>query len=209
MLPRRIRHVLGLCLLAGALLLSLWGFWPPAEKRLAIDASSAPGAAGLPAGDYHLELVWPERLRAGDAGTIRATLVESGLDPQVHWTAEARLDLPGVPAEPGDTIQSPRLAEEPVAFAWTVRSRDPGRFSGRVWIFVQPVGGLSGSSAGEPGRTPLAALPVEVRVNRLAFLSGPASRAVGLIGIFAGLAWVLDQMVTYFRRRAAPRTHAG
>jgi hypothetical protein len=115
--------------------------------------------------------------------------------------AEARLDLPGVPATPGDTIQSPRLSEEPVSFAWTIRPRHPGRFSGRVWIFVQP--------AGEPGRTPLAALPVEVQVNRLAILSGPASRVVGLIGIFAGLAWILDQMVTYFRRRASLRGQAG
>ena len=123
---------------------------------------------------------------------MQATLRERGLDSQVQWMVESRLELPGLRVEPNETQQSPRLSEEPVSFTWTIHSPAPGRYPGRVWIFVQPALDAPGGEAeNNPGRNPLAALPVEVEVSSLLFLDGAAARTAGAAVLLAGFALVL------------------
>jgi len=208
MLPRRFRLVLGLILIAAATPLCLWGFWPPARNSREVNITPLPGLLPPQGGEYHLDLTWTGRLRAGEEALVQARLEESGLDDQVHWMVEARLELPGLQVEPNETQQSPRLTEEPVVFTWTVRGRNAGVYPGRVWIFVQPAQNGAGVEAENfSGRNPLAALPVEVEVTRLLFLNAKAARLAGVAALLAGLALLFWASRSPSRPGSAADTH--
>lgn len=199
MFPGRIRRILGLFLLAGALPVLLWGLWPSTSTSLEINASPDPNLEGLPTGDFSLELAWTERVRFGDSGEVRAKLLEQALVGQSSWIAEARLDLPEVRVEPGALLQSPRLMGEPLSFSWTIHPEKPGSYSGRVWVFMLPVRS-GGEVADETDRSPLAALPLELQVTRMLWLSGPGARAAGMAGFLAGFILNLDLFLSLVRR---------
>jgi len=157
------------------------------------------------AGGKILTLVWPRTLRRGDIGFITLTvktnpdeislpkIVEPFSDiipslPEAMQITEAKLDMPRMFVQPAGIISQPYEHTDEIVYEWRIVAHEDGIYSGTVWFYLYiPLTETNTLSNPEDDRTPVAALPVEVRVVSLVGMSGRTARIAGAGGLFLGI----------------------
>jgi len=186
----------------------LWSIWPAGETRQVLEvpaaqfhpgsgASAAQSQGQVGAEKREIVLVTPRNLRVGYPGMIRFD-VSGGGDPAVEGyvvEAQARLELPGVSADPPGAIGQPLLPGKPVAFTWRVRADHPGRLPGRVWLFVRFI-----PTNGDPiDERAISAQEFTVQGSRFLGLAAAPARVLGAVGAVGGVGLVVLGVVQALR----------
>ena len=151
-----------------------------------------------------LVLEWPPVIRAGDADTVRLMLemdedgnltptaeieghVTSGQTvtiPNLYDThkvvAEARLDIAGMQVVPSETASLPLRPGQSVAFYWSVRSAEAGKFRGVVWFYLRFVP----LAEGPESERAISAQTIEIEVMSFMGLKAGPARLLGVAGAF-------------------------
>lgn len=192
---RNIRIGLGLLLLAGSIVFLAWGYWP-SRRELRLQPVSAP--ASSQAAEDALTLLFPPRIRVGEAGVVRATLdvgalkdflpiargtISSNFYETHNVIVEARFDLPGVSVQPSELISAPVSPGQTAVFYWTLRPGDAGKFRGTIWLYLRTVD----KQTGEERRETVSAQIVDITAVKLLGLTINRVRIIGLVGFGIGL----------------------
>jgi hypothetical protein len=214
------------CIFLTALFLVLWmtGCSAPVEQ-VATPASTfpvlemlAPGETPAPAllEKRLIELEWPHRIREKDSDLIvlsilmddQGELTVSGgtpIDiPNIYEThnivAVARLDMAGLEAY-RDELREPLRPGRAVAFRWSVRANDAGRYRGVVWLHLE----LIPRAGGPVERILLMARTIEIEAVTVFGMSGSAARVLGIAGVLLstvlGFPFIQRQFETWWKRR--------
>jgi hypothetical protein len=193
---RKIRTGLGLLILAFSTLFLVWGYWPAHRELRARPVSGA--VESTPAGQRAITLLFPPKIRVGEAGVVRLTLDADALreflppsgktgSSNAYDThkiiAEARFDLPGIPVRPSELISAPVSQGQTAVFYWTLRPTVPGNFRGTIWLYLRLVDKLTG----EESRETVSAQIVEIESVKFLGLAVNSVRTVGLVGGGTGL----------------------
>jgi hypothetical protein len=192
----KVRTSLGLLILAFSILLLVWGYWP-AHRELRVRPVSV-NTGITPSEEGALTLLFPPRIRVGDAGVVRLTLEVDALqdflltpgetDSSTFYDthnviAEARFDLPGVPIQPSELISAPVSQGQTAVFYWTLRPGDAGKFGGTIWLYLRAVD----KSTGQERRETVSAQIVEIEAVKFLGLAVNRVRLIGLVGGITGL----------------------
>jgi hypothetical protein len=192
---RNVRIGLGLLLLAGSFVFLAWGYWP-AHRELRVRPVFTAGASQ--AKEDALTLLFPPKIRVGEAGVVRVTLdvgalsdflpaagetLSSSFYETHNLIAEARLDLPGVPVQPSGLISAPVSQGQTAVFYWTLRPANAGNFRGTIWLYLRAIDKYTG----EEHRETVSAQMVEIEsIKFLGFVVNRA-RTIGFVGAVVGL----------------------
>ena len=200
---RDLRLAASLILIAGSLVLLVWGFWPEGrtvrELRLdsaltTLDATDAEVVHPVSA----LRLEYPERIRLNDRALVRLAFevepedVSTGLGPEnpdnstteaSQPIAEARLEIPGALVRPPDSIHEALAPGSPLEFYWTVVLSSPGEYRGTAWSFLTTQAGAAMPAI----RIALGAQNVQVKGITLLGMGGEAARIVGGLSLIGGI----------------------
>lgn len=184
-----------------------------------------------------LTLEYPSQMKAGtDGDVIRLTLEVDDLGnitptaeldghvvegevieiPNLYEThnvvAEAQFDVAGIEVKPSGATLQPLRQGEPVTFYWSVLAREPGKYSGVIWLHLVFTDRLSG----EESRLAVSAQVVEIEaVDFFGFSTNfvKTSGVVGsVLGIIVGFPF-FDDVVKFFwgklgKRKKKTRTSA-
>jgi hypothetical protein len=205
---RSASTLVGIIILVISLPFLLWSIWPAGEIRQELEVPAAqfqprPGASTaqsqgqVKAEMREIVLVTPRNLRVGDLGMIRFEVSRGGDSAVEGYVAEAqaRLELPGVSADPPGVIGQPLLPGKPVAFAWRVRADHPGRLPGRVWLFVRFI-----PASGDPtDERAISAQEFTVQGSRFQGLAAAPARVLGAVGAVGGVGLVVLGVVQALR----------
>ena len=192
----KVRTGLGLLILSFSILFLAWGYWP-AHRELRVRPVSV-NTGITPSEERPLALLFPPRIRVGDAGVARLTVEVDALkdfllsggesDSSTFYDthnviAEARFDLPGVPIQPSELISAPVSQGQTAVFYWTLRPGDAGKFRGTIWLYLRAVDKLTGQER----RETVSAQLVEIEAVKFLGLVANRVRMIGLVGAMAGL----------------------
>lgn len=109
----------------------------------------------------------PEKLRTGQPAIVKftsngdktAAAVGNGKPEEASSLLEARLEIPGMAVEPGDSILQPVAAEVDLHYSWEILAYEKGTYQGTLWIYL-----LVPVNSGERlDRRPVQALPFEIQ----------------------------------------------
>ncbi len=194
---------LSLLFLALGLIILAWAVWPtPTDAaQFNIPAGVLPGA---PAGtgyaspaDYVLTVDWPTRLRMGQIGTLRATLVEQdGTSiPAADRPAQAVLVEPaigGLALDPPGLVQTNLAAGQDLVLTWDMDPVNAGDHSGKVYISF----GFYNEAESVLDAVPIAVVDLSVSVTSLWGLDSQLALWFGLVGLVLwGALFVLGRVV--------------
>jgi hypothetical protein len=134
-------------------------------------------------------IVIPEKLRAGQAGIVKftslgiktdAAIIEGQADTP-SALLEARLEIPGMRVNPGDSVFQPVADGVDLHYSWEILADVNGVYQGTLWIYLLvPVNGDQ-----QIDRRPVQALPFEVET------AGIPSTGVKVLHIAACILFVL------------------
>jgi hypothetical protein len=172
-----------------------------------------------------LTLEWPDRIKIGTSDRVRLTLemdTSGKLTPTAevaghqvtgdvieipnlyethNITAQARLDMAGMPIEPASTTNEALMPGQPVTFYWSLRPVEAGTYQGTVWLhllFVPKAGG-------EEVRKAISAQLIEVKaVTFLGLTAGPAGvlgAAGSVLGSVLGFPFLEDIVKWVWRKQ--------
>jgi hypothetical protein len=211
----KVRSGLGLIILAVSISFLVWGYWP-AHREMRVRPVSVNRETTASVGRA-LTLLFPPKIRVGEAGVVRLTLdVGAVIDSLLgdgesgvlsfynthNVVAEARFDLPGIPARPSELISAPVSPGQTAVFYWTVRPSDAGKFRGTIWLYLRVVDKLTGQER----RETLSAQIIEMETIRFLGLDVNRVRmiglAAGLIGLFLSLPLFRALVVRLLRKRS-------
>lgn len=189
-------------LLIGLLILA-WAVWPtPTDSaQFTIAAGALPGAPegmdyASPA-DYALTVDWPTRLRKGQEGTLRATLVEQ------DGTGTASADRPaqavlvepvvaGLALDPPGLVQTNLAAGQDLVLTWTMGPVEAGDHAGKVYVSF----GFYNDAEDVLDAVPVAVVDMSVRVTSLWGLDSQLALWFGLVALVLwGALFVLGRMM--------------
>jgi hypothetical protein len=192
----KVRTGLGLLILGFSILFLVWGYWPAHRELRARPVSMSAG--GTSVDERALTLLFPPRVRVGEAAVVRLTLAVDTLNdalnsmsgggfPEVYNThdiiVEARFDIPGIPVQPSELISAPVSKGQTAVFYWTLRPGEPGKFRGTIWLYLRLVDKLTGQER----RETVSAQIVEIEsIKFLGFVVNQA-RMIGLVGAVVGV----------------------
>lgn len=169
------RHIL----MALALLLIAWSFWPPPTDRETLAVSPAlvessgwqDCAALNQLLDYEFELVTPRALwqaqsstvlltlrRVSDAGRDAAILSPSAQD--CSLALETRLAAANLHSAPGTLIIQPFVGADTQSFVFTISPQSKETVSGKLWIYAS----LAPADGGAGQDLPLFSVPLDLPV---------------------------------------------
>ncbi len=184
--------------------------------------TAAPAATALPAAipeARRIVLEWPPVIRTGDSDTIRLTLEmdsESRLTPTAEVSghsvrgtpvevpnlydthrvlAEARLDIAGLTVKPDILTSQPLLPGKAVTFYWSVSTDQVADYRGTVWLSLRFIPLGKNDTSVPDSSTVLSAQQIEIRSANLLGMTGFTARLVGGIGVVAGSAFGLDNVI--------------
>jgi len=192
----------GLSLLFLLLALSIlaWAVWPSSTDsiQLSIPAGTLPGA---PVGadyasqaDYTLTLEWPTRLRKGQEGALRATLVEAGNGAAGRETQSVLIEpvLSGVMLDPPGLVQANLAAGQTLVETWGIDAGTAGDFSGKIYVSF----GFYDEENAELIAVPVAVVDMATRVTSIWGLSNQLALWFGLVAFaFWGALFILGRVV--------------
>lgn len=143
-------------------------------------------------------IVIPEKLRAGQAGIVKFTSL--GIKNDTHISngqadapsalLEARLEIPGMAVNPGDSVFQPVVEGVDLYYSWQIQAEDRGVYKGTLWLYLLvPVNGDQ-----QIDRRPVQALPFEVETSGISLTGLKVIRIVALILlVLAVIAWLKDK----------------
>jgi len=189
-----IIRILALILFGLSGILLGWGLWPSGVSyhtitfppdRLILSGEDKPVVQEA----YAMELEITPAIRSGDPSRLRVIFQpleiqeRSENQPPIEDVyVESRLELPGVQIEPAGTAGQIFSAGRAVTFWWTISASRAGVYEGTVWLGLRAKPPKQEASQ----YTALAAPRIEIKVSRLLFLSGPAARWTGALGLVFG-----------------------
>jgi hypothetical protein len=190
---------LSLLFLLLALTILAWAVWPNSSDsaQLSIPAGPLPGA---PEGSgfssqaaYTLTLDWPDWLRKGQAGELRASLEEEnapeGREPQVVLIEPA---LVGLALDPPGLVQANPAAGQDLVETWQFDTRTAGDFSGKVYVSF----GFYDKEQEELIAVPVAVVDIALRITSVWGLSNQLALWIGLVALaFWGALFILGRVV--------------
>ena len=211
---RKVRIGLGLFLLAGSIFFLFWGYLS-ARRELRVRPVSGAADSTLPEGGG-LTLLFPPKIRVGEAGVVRLTLdVDALKDILVrsagtglstiyethHVIPEARFDLPGIRVQPSESISAPVSQGQTAVFYWTLRPGEADSYRGTVWLYLRLVDKLTG----EETRETVSAQIVEIESVKLLGFDLYRVRIIGLtgfvIGLFLSLPILVSRSAEFFQKK--------
>lgn len=191
---------LSLLFLLLALTILAWAVWPNAtdSTQLTVPVGTLPGA---PAGadyasqaDYTLTLEWPTRLRKGQEGSLRATLVESGNGAAGRETQSVLIEpvLSGVMLDPPGLVQANLAAGQGLVETWTVDTGTAGDYTGKIYVSF----GFYDEETAELIAVPVAVVDLAMQVTSIWGLSSQLALWFGLVAlVFWGALFILGRVV--------------
>jgi hypothetical protein len=208
---RRIRIWIGFILLALALLILTWSFWPTARMQQQITSSFGDSLSGLPGAESAglietrlLTIDSPRSVRVGDSDLVRMTFaVAPGSDDQNTYTIpnlydthnlvlEARLDVAGMQVAPGAGISEPMRRGQTITFYWSISPIQAGHYRGNLWVYLNIVPKLGG----EIDRRALVAHRMDIQGLSVFGLPADIARwggaAAGLLGLVFSIPFLED-----------------
>lgn len=195
-LPLKNRLLLGGLVLAGSLALLTFTALPEkvVSHEIRLNSNQMTLTGSEQSGSRRLRLTFPETLRPGDPGAVRADLSAEmprqalpAEEPQEHVLVTARLEIPGVQVTPEGEISEPLRPGQPLSLQWMVSQVKPGVFNGTAWVYLR----IIPRSGGEPTERAVAAFPLRLRIVNYGGLSAVTLRVLAGIGTAAGLALIL------------------
>jgi hypothetical protein len=198
-----IRRLIGIVLLFLSAVLLVWSLWPPrlADQELTLQivrpanldehALKEPAALGV-----HVTI--PERVRTDQIQEVRLSLAGPETAPDPAILISSRLDLPGMDVGPAGEFNQALTPGQPVQFNWSIRARQPGSYTGTLWLYSA---GTSAHQASASERQLLLAQPVAITAASLFGLGGPAAQVIGMVGIVIGAALAADLLLAGTLRR--------
>jgi hypothetical protein len=210
----RIRIWIGFILLAIAVLILIWSFWPTARFEQQITSSFGGSLAGLPgaesAGFMETRLLTidsPRSVRVGDSDLIKMTFAvapevnqESYTIPDLYDThnlvLEARLDLAGMQVAPGAAISEPLRRGQTITFFWSISPIQAGHYRGNLWVYLNlvPKGG------GEIDRRALVAHRMDIQGLSILGLPAGIARWGGAAAALLGLVFSIPFLEDILKR---------
>lgn len=208
-----------------------WGIWPPrvtsrvlvfeADEMMPAVQEKSLGSArqnelitdrdelSIPASltARRLRLIFPERVRMGDAAVIRLTFeplfvtdeTQEVVSPPRNILAEARLEMGGARIEPHSMMTQGLLHGETVGFEWQVMPERPGEYIGTAWFALYY---LPQEDDGESARRVLAAQELRFRSEGLIGMPGITVRWIGGVMAVTGCLLMLgSKQTSTFQRR--------
>lgn len=207
-----LRRLFGILLLIVSLALLGWGFAATQAETRSLSVGpqemQLPGApaAAIPE-NRTLEVLWPSRLRVGDAGVIRLSLEMAGqAAPGGDWAdvyathdvvAEARLEMAGVEYRPDGEVSQALQPGRPVMFQWSLRADQAGAYDGTVWLHLRFVP----HDGGPEQRSVITAQRIEMQAGDFLGLSGALARVLGSTGAVVGLASSAEALAAWRRKK--------
>ncbi len=212
------RFVSVILVLAGMILLG-WGVLP--SRPQATEQVISPSEMQLPGSGAttiptllefrRMKLEWPATLRIGDTGTIRLvfetvnteTIVQKPpvnlADAYANYNLmmEGKFEVAGLQVDPANPRRESLPKGQTVTYQWQVRAQTAGDYAGTVWLSLRFLP-LDGSAASQ---VPVVVHDVGIRANSLLGLSGPVARAVGGLGIIAGLGLSSDVVIGLIKQK--------
>ncbi|MBN1305707.1 MAG: hypothetical protein JXA13_14815 [Anaerolineales bacterium] len=171
-----------------------------------------------------LTLEWPPRIKVGAGDRIRLSLEiddSGGIVPtaevegrqvsgkvveipdvyETHQvTAQARLDMAGMPLEPTGMQSEALLPGQPVTFYWSLRPTESGLYQGTIWVYLLFVL----KDGDEEARKTISAQLVEVEaVTFMGLTTGPAGvlgAAGTVLGTILGIPFMDDVLKWFWKR---------
>ncbi len=201
----KVRTGLGLLILGFSILFLVWGYWP-AHRELRVRPVSA-GSGSASESQRAITLLFPPKIRAGEAGVVRLTLEVDALQDFLataagtgasnvydshNVIAEARFDLPGIPVQPSELISAPVSQGQTAVFYWTLRPTNVGNYRGTIWLYLRLVDKLTGQER----RETVSAQIVEIESVKFLGLVVNQARMIGLVGSGIGFFLCLPVFVT-------------
>lgn len=190
---------LSLLFLLLALTILAWAVWPNTSDsaQLSIPVGALPGApegSGFSSqADYTLTLDWPDWLRKGQTGELRASLVEvdapEGRESQVVLIEPA---LTGLSLDPPGLVQASLAAGQDLVETWQVDARAAGDFNGKVYVSF----GFYDEEQEELIAVPVAVVDVALRITSIWGLSNQLALWIGLVALaFWGALFIMGRVV--------------
>ncbi len=215
---RNFWRFIGLALWLTSLGIFAWGVWPSSRASRTV--------AIAPDGRYQLTMSWPSRIRLGDEGRARLSILQETEPPPTSALTneqmsgaqlaggldalfvEARLEVAGMLTAPPGEISQPLLPDGRVIFFWSLRPMESGAFEAVVWVSVVEPTSLVDEAGIQPaqGRRLLTAQRLPIAVDDLFGLPGALARLLG--GFGAALGVVLGGMAHILRRKEMKVLHA-
>ncbi len=150
-------------------------------------------------------IVIPEKLRAGQAGIVKFTslgiktdtAISNGQADTPSALLEARLEIPGMRVNPGDSVFQPVADGVDLHYSWEILAEDRGIYQGTLWIYLLvPVNGDQ-----QIDRRPVQALPFEVETSGLSFAGLKVIRIAALILlVLAGITFLKGKYLSHAAR---------
>ncbi len=191
---------LSLLFLLLALTILAWAVWPSStdSARLSIPAGTLPGAPEsadyASQADYTLTLEWPTRLRKGQEGALRATLVEIGNGAAGRETQSVLIEpvLSGVMLDPPGLVQANLAAGQALVETWAVDTGTAGDYTGKIYVSF----GFYDEANEELIAVPVAVVDLAMRVTSIWGLSNQLALWFGLVAlVFWGALFILGRVV--------------
>lgn len=190
---------LSLLFLLLALTILAWAVWPNASDsaQLSIPAGTLPGApegAGYASqADYTLTLDWPVWLRKGQAGELRATLVEGeALADRGTQVVLIEPALTGLTLDPPGLVQANLAAGQDLVETWQVDTSTAGDFTGKFYISF----GFYDAEQEQLIAVPVAVVDIALRVTSIWGLNTQLALWFGLVAlVFWGALFILGRVV--------------
>lgn len=194
---------LSLVFLAAGLFILAWAVWPtPTDSaQFTIPAGVLPGAPAdsgyASQAEYILSVDWPTRLRMGQAGILRTTLVETDkpTSAPAERPAQAVLVEPaigGVALDPPGLVQTNLAAGQGLVLTWDIDPVNEGEHTGKVYVSF----GFYDEAEAEQVAVPVAVVDVSVSVTSLWGLDSQLALWFGFVGLVLwGALFVLGRVV--------------
>ncbi len=150
-------------------------------------------------------IVIPEKLRAGQTGIVKFSslgiktdsAISNGQADTPSALLEARLEIPGMGVNPGDSVYQPVADGVDLHYSWEIQAEDRGIYQGTLWLYLLvPVNGDQ-----QIDRRPVQALPFEVETSGLSFAGLKVIRIAALILlVLAGITLLKGKYLSHAAR---------
>lgn len=140
----------------------------------------------------------PQKMRTGEVATVKLEFAPVVTTQTKEWIVEesqgayfleTRLEIPGMQVNPQGSFTQPVVPGNTLHYNWEFISQQNGNYQGTLWVYLVVVN----ETTAIPEHLPVLALPVQVEVVGLPFLS------VKLLRIAAGLCIVIALLMTLLR----------
>lgn len=193
----RLRHGLGMTIIASSLFLMFVVYWPnrqevrtiafPSEKTINQEVnSSLKGSIWL----KNPTVVW-----ARQTNSIRLQI--NSADDIAHQTILSRLDLPGTLFTPNGVVIQTIQPGETVNFAWRINVPSQGNFAGTIWIYQASPVDLTQQA---PEKKLLAAIPIQLVVKSILGLGWKDIQIISWTLSVIGLAMIYEVFLPWIRK---------